>query len=162
VLRLPFISVFALLAIAACSTRSPVDSAAKANAPLPDVHSPAPSAAGEPHGNTVPAGDTAPKPAAMIPASLHGRWALAPSDCTLPANAANGLLVVTADNLHFNESQAVPASEVGVDTTSIGGNFAFTGQGRSWTKYEALKFANQRLTRTEINPNVSFSYAKCS
>jgi hypothetical protein len=163
VLRPPFISCVALLAIAACGTRSPVDSAAKANAALPDVHAHAPTANGEPHANTVPA-DAAPTPtpAAKIPASLQGRWALAPNDCTLPPSAAKGLLVVTADNLHFNESQAVPASEVGADGMSIGGNFVFTGQGRSWTKYEALKFANHRLTRTEINPNVSFSYAKCS
>jgi hypothetical protein len=51
---------------------------------------------------------------------------------------------------------------VGVDASSIGGNFAFTGEGRSWTKYEALKVADHRLTRTEINPPASFSYAKCS
>lgn len=159
--RLPFISAFALLAIAACSTRNPVDSAAKANSALPDVNAPAPSANGEPHGDTVPA-KAAQAPSAKIPASLQGRWALAPSDCTAPLAAAKGLLVVTPDDLHFYESQAVPASEVGTDATSIGGNFAFTGSGRSWTKYEALKFANDRLTRTEINPTASFSYAKCS
>jgi hypothetical protein len=161
VFRLPFISAFALLAIAACSNRNPVDSAAKANAALPQVNAPAPSANGEPHGNTVPA-TAAQAPSAKIPAALQGRWALAPSDCTAPPAAAKGLLVVTPDDLHFYESLAVPASEVGTDATSIGGNFAFTGRGRSWTKYEALKFSNDRLTRTEINPTASFSYAKCS
>lgn len=159
--RLPFISAFALLAIAACSSRSPVDAQAKANTPLPEVNAPAPSALGEPHGNTVPARPT-PTPAAKIPASMQGRWALAPADCTAPPAAAKGLLIVTPDDLHFYESRAVPATDVGSDATSIGGNFAFTGEGRSWTKYEALKFANDRLTRTEINPTASFSYAKCT
>lgn len=159
-IRLPLISCFALLAIAACSSRSPVDSAAKANVPLPVPDAPAPTATGESHGDTE-AAQAAPAAATKIPASLQGRWALAPSDCSARPGAGNGLLVVTADNLQFHQSQAVPASEVGSDASSIGGNFAFTGQGRSFTKYEALKFANKRLMRTEINPTASFSYAKC-
>jgi hypothetical protein len=161
VFRLPFISCFALIAIAACSNRSPVDSQARANGTLPEITASAPSATGEPHGNTVPA-QPSPPPAAKIPVALQGRWALVPTDCTSPPSRAKGLLVVTANDLHFLESRAVPASDVGADDTSIGGNFAFTGEGRSWTKYEALKFANHRLTRTEINPTASFSYAKCS
>jgi hypothetical protein len=161
VIRLPFISAFALLAIAACSSRSPVDSAAKANIPLPAPNAPAPTAAGEPHGTTV-AAQGEPAPTAKIPAALQGRWALAPSDCSASATGSRGLLIVTPDDLHFYESQAVPASDVGADSSSIGGNFTFTGGGRSWTKYEALKYANKRLTRTEINPTASFSYAKCS
>lgn len=160
-LRLPFISCFALLTIAACSSRSPVDAQARANEPLPEINAPAPSATGEPHGKTEPA-TSAPVASAKIPASLQGRWALAPADCTAPARAAKGLLIVTPDDLHFYESRAVPATDVGLDASSIGGNFAFTGDGRSWTKYEALKFANDRLTRTEINPTASFSYAKCT
>ena len=159
--RLPFISCFALLAIAACSSRSPVDAEAKANVSLPEVNAPAPTATGEPHGNTV-AASALPAASTKIPASLQGRWALTPSDCTSPPNRAKGLLVVTADDLHFYESRAAPASDVGKDASSMGGNFAFTGEGRSWTKYEALKFANHRLTRTEINPTASFSYAKCT
>ena len=150
-----------MLAIAACSNRGPIDAQAKANGPLPEVNAPAPSAIGEPHGNTV-AALPAPAPQAKIPASLQGRWALGPSDCTAPPAAAKGLLIVTPDDLRFHESRAVPASDVGADATSIGGNFAFTGDGRSWTRYEALKIANHRLTRTEINPTASFSYAKCS
>jgi len=161
VIRLPLISCFALLSIAACSTRSPVDAQAKATSGLPAVGARAPSASGEPHGATQPTQTTA-AATVKIPAALQGRWALSPSDCTAPPSAAKGLLVVTADDLHFAESTAVPASEVGAGATAISGNFAFNGDGRSWTKYEALKFANNRLTRTEINPTASFSYAKCS
>ena len=54
------------------------------------------------------------------------------------------------------------SDSVAADDKSIGGNFAFTGDGRSWTKYEALTSNGQRLTRTEINPTASFTYAKCS
>jgi hypothetical protein len=161
VLRLPFISAFGLLAIAACSGRSPIDAQARANVPLPNVNAPAPSATGEARGATIPARPL-PSAAAKIPESLQGRWALVPSDCSAPARAAKGLLIVTPDRLQFLRSSAVPSSDVGVDDTSIGGNFAFTGEGRSWTRYEALKFADHRLTRTEINPTASFSYAKCS
>ena len=159
-IRLPLISCFALLTIAACGTRSPVDAQAKSNVTLPALNASAPSASGEPHGKTRPA-QVATAAAEKIPASLQGRWALAPSDCTAAPHAAKGLLTVTADDLHFAESTAVPASEVGAGDTAISGNFVFTGDGRSWTKYEALKLANKRLTRTEINPTASFSYAKC-
>lgn len=160
-IRLPYLSLFALLAVASCSGRSPIDVQAKASAPLPEINAPAPSATGEPHGKTWPEA-ALPRATSKIPMALRGRWALTPTDCTSPPQAARGLLVVTSTTLQFHESNAVPASDVGADNSSIGGNFAFAGDGRSWTKYEALKSANHRLTRTEINPTASFSYAKCS
>jgi hypothetical protein len=160
-IRLPFISSVVFLSIAACGSRSPVDANARHTAALPEVNAPAPSASGEPHGATT-AAKADPQPAAAIPASLQGRWGLAPRDCMEPGPGATGLLVLTADQLQFNRSHAVPATEVNSDAYSIIGNFAFTGEGRSWTKYEALKVDNRRLTRTEINPTASFSYAKCS
>ena len=128
---------------------------------LPDVGAAAPTAIGEPHGPTTPAKpDT--KPSVAIPASLQGRWGLAPRDCSATASGAKGLLVVTPDNMQFFESHAIPATDVSAETNSISGNFAFTGDGRSWTKYEALKVDHRRLMRTEINPSTSFTYAKCS
>jgi hypothetical protein len=72
------------------------------------------------------------------------------------------LLIVTSDALIFHESRAVPAADVASDPGSISGTFAFTGDGRSWTKYEALKVQNHALVRTEMNPTASFTYAKCS
>jgi hypothetical protein len=93
---------------------------------------------------------------------LQGRWGLAPRDCTSPPSSARGLLVISPGDLRFHDSRAVPATDIDSDAKSIGGNFAFTGQGRSWTKYEALTLDNRRLMRTEINPTASFSYAKCS
>jgi hypothetical protein len=56
----------------------------------------------------------------------------------------------------------VPAVDVDSDSGSISGKFAFAGEGRSWTKYEALKVDNHTLVRTEMNPTASFTYAKCA
>lgn len=159
-IRIPFISCLVFLAIAACSKTNAVDVQAKTTG-LPDVGASAPTAIGEPHGPTTPA-KPEPKPSVAIPASLQGRWGLAPRDCGATASGAKGLLVVTPDGLQFFESHSVPATEVSADTNSISGNFAFTGDGRSWTKYEALKVDHRRLMRTEINPSTSFTYAKCS
>jgi hypothetical protein len=161
VLRVPVISCLTFLAIASCGASDPVDHRARDTAGLPDVNVPAPSATGEPHGATEPARAEA-AATSKIPASLQGRWALAPRDCTSTRGDAKGLMVITPERLSFFESRAVPASEVNSDGDSISGNFVFTGEGRSWTKYEAVKIEKGALTRTEINPTASFSYAKCS
>lgn len=160
--RVPFISCLTVISIAACSSRDPVDDRAAGSAGPPDINVPAPSATGEPHGPTMRAASADPAPAAKIPAALQGRWALAPRDCTSARGDAKGLLVITPGDLQFYESRAVPAADVQADEDSVGGDFAFTGEGQRWTKYEALKVEQQKLTRTETHPVASFSYAKCS
>jgi hypothetical protein len=75
---------------------------------------------------------------------------------------AKGLLVISPNELRFYESRAVPAPGVQADADSMSGNFAFTGEGQSWTKYESFKLDKQVLVRTETRPTASFSYAKCS
>jgi len=150
-----------MLSLAACSRSGPVDNQASSTAGLPDTHARAPSASGEPHVKTAPAG-AAPAAVGKIPAALQGRWGLTPADCTSALGDAKGLLVVNSDELRFYESRAVPATDVAADATSISGNFAFTGEGQSWNKYEALKVDKHALVRTETNPTASFTYAKCS
>jgi hypothetical protein len=160
--RLPFISLALTLALACCGKPNPVDDkAAGAASKLPDVNAPAPSTIGEPHVATAPA-RRLPAPTATIPISLQGRWGLSPADCMPGRSDAKGLLVVTPGDLRFYESRAVPAADVMTDDNSIAGNFAFTGEGQSWTKYESLKIDKQVMVRTETKPSVSFSYAKCS
>jgi hypothetical protein len=160
--RVPFISCLSVLAIAACGSRDPVDDKAAANTVgLPNVQARAPSAIGEPHVATQPARPL-PPPSSTIPAALQGRWGLTPADCVPGRSDTKGLLTITPSELRFYESRAVPAADVESDDTSISGNFAFTGEGQSWTKYEALKVDKGRLTRTETNPTASFSYAKCT
>jgi hypothetical protein len=161
VIRIPLFSCALVLAVAACGGRNPVDADANRTAGLPDVNTSAPSASGEPHADTHPA---TPLPASSvhIPAALQGRWGLTPADCTTALGDAKGLLVINGDELRFFESRAVPAEHAQADPDSISGQFAFTGEGRSWTRYEAIKVDKQRLTRTETQPTASFNYAKCS
>ena len=160
---MPVISCALVLAVAACGGKNPVDKKAANTAGLPDINAAAPTAAGEPHARTAPAqAAPVPQPAVKVPAALQGRWGLTPADCTTALGDAKGLLVINSDELRFYESRAVPAADADSDTNSISGNFAFSGEGQSWTKYEALKIDNGRLTRTETKPTASFSYAKCS
>ena len=161
-LRVPFISCALILGVVACARNSPVDEKATANAAsLPDMKVPAPSALGEPHKQTQPA-QPLPASAVKIPASLQGRWGLTPAACLSPGRDPKGLLIVTAGELHFYESRAVPSADAETDGQSISGNFAFNGEGQSWSRYEALDVERNRLTRTETNPTTSFSYAKCT
>ena len=161
-LRVPFISLGLVLLVASCGNKQPVDKEAKNISGLPNVKVPAPSTDGEPHNQTLPARPL-PASARVIPAVLHGRWGLSPADCISPKSGnAKGLLVVTSDGLDFYESRAVPAADAETDGNSIGGNFAFTGEGQSWIRYETLKLDKRVLIRTEANPTASFSYAKCS
>jgi hypothetical protein len=160
-MRVPYISFALVLVLAACGNSGPVDKQATKGSALPEVNAPAPSATGEPRGATRP-GQATPAPAVKVPAALQGRWGLSPGDCTAPLRNAKGLLVINSDELRFYESRGVPAADVEADASSIAGTFAFTGEGQSWTRYEALKLKRNVLTRTETKPMASFSYARCS
>jgi hypothetical protein len=163
--RVPLVAFAFILTIAACSRREPV--APNANAAAPALPAPAkdtaPSPAGGPPQNeTAPAAAApAPSPSIQIPAAFQGRWGLTPADCTSALGDAKGLLVINPGELRFYESRAVPSSNVQADRDSLSGDFQFTGEGQSWTKFEALKLNKQKLTRTETNPTASFTYAKC-
>jgi len=163
--RVPLLAFAFILTIAACSRRDPVApnanaAAAALPAPAKDV---APSPAGGPPQNETTPAAAAPAPSltVQIPAAFQGRWGLTPADCTSALGDAKGLLVINAAELRFYESRAVPSSNVQADRDSISGDFHFTGEGQSWTKYEAIKLNKQKLTRTETNPTASFTYAKC-
>lgn len=100
-------------------------------------------------------------PAAAIPAALHGRWGMTPADCTSTRGDNKGLLAVAADGLRFYESRAVPVRNVELSDDSISADFAFTGEGQGWTKYQALTLDDDRLMRTESSPMASFTYVRC-
>ncbi|HEY6048748.1 MAG TPA: hypothetical protein VIV07_06855 [Sphingomicrobium sp.] len=161
-LRIPVITFVLLIAVAACGKRDPVASDANKVTDLPGSPRPAPSPAGEPPANQATAPATqAETPRSAIPAALQGRWGLAPADCTGALAAAKGLLVISGDELRFYESRAVPADGVQTDSQSISGNFNFSGEGQSWSKFETLELQKGKLVRTESNPTASFTYAKC-
>jgi hypothetical protein len=162
--RVPILACLSLLSIAACGRRDPVAdenaAARRAAAALPTVNKPV----ADPQGGPPPAAAPAAEPAvaeAGVPKALQGRWGLTPADCTSTRGDAKGLLVVTGDKLTFYESRAVPAADIQKSPDSIGGNFSFTGEGQTWTKFESLKLDDGKLVRTESNPTASFTYARC-
>jgi hypothetical protein len=161
-LRVPVITFVLLIAVAACSKRDPVANDANKVTDLPGSPKPAPNPTGGPPGNqAAPAAAPSTAPAGAIPIALQGRWGLTPGDCTGALAAAKGLLVISADELRFYESRAVPAAGVQTDSDSISGNFNFSGEGQSWSKFERLQLQKDRLVRTESNPTASYTYAKC-
>ena len=121
---------------------------------------------GGPPGNNVaseaaPGNVAASATAPSIPSALRGRWGLTPGDCTSKRGDAKGLLVVGPGELRFYESRAVPSPGAEADNDSINGNFSFTGEGQTWTKFETLERRNNTLVRTESIPAASYTYAKC-
>jgi hypothetical protein len=159
---------FACCLAAACSGPDPVAEDTNSTEALPTVNEPSPDTTGAPprttSGTALPATNAATPTAATggtkIPKVLHGRWGLTPADCAA-SGAAEGLLVISAEAVRFYESRGVPAANVSTATDSISGDFQFTGEGQSWTKFVALERRPDGLVRTERNPNVSLTYARC-
>lgn len=159
--RVPVISLALICALAACGKPDPVaDNATGANLPVP-ANEPEPTPLGGPPDNTTDSTVAPTSTAALIPAALQGRWGLTPGDCTSTRGDAKGLLVVSSNEMRFYESRAVPSPGAQADKTSINGNFDFTGEGQSWTKFETLELQKDKLVRTESNPAASYTYAKC-
>ena len=162
-IRVPFASMLLVAALAACGGREAVDDEANgAGLPEPTTATPT-DPAGSPRtiDETTDAAPTEGSGTAAIPAALHGRWGLAPGDCTSTRGDAKGLLTISAEELRFYESRAVPAAGIEAHADRISGDFNFTGEGQRWTKFQALKVSGNKLTRTENNPAASFAYAKC-
>jgi hypothetical protein len=160
--RVPLIASGMIIVIAACSRHDPVANDVKpVNLPLPENDTTPDPLARPPQGDTEPAAPASPTAAAVIPAAIQGRWGLSPGDCTSHRGDAKGLLVISASELRFYESRAVPSPGLQVDSNSVSGNFRFTGEGQSWTKYETIELRKNRLVRTESNPAASYTYAKC-
>ena|SRR5579884_985625 len=160
-IRLPLISCAVILAVVSCSRPDPVANGANAvGLPVSASHA-EPDPAGLPPQNAAAPQPAAAESGSTIPVKLQGRWGLTPADCTSTRGDAKGLLVVTADDLRFYESRALPSADINADAGSISGHFNFSGEGQSWSKFEALKRTGDKLTRTETNPAASYTYAKC-
>lgn len=163
----PFVLLAAAL-MSACGGGGPVADGANNTVALPAaanaVAEPSPSGPdGSPPENATSAWTPdRSAPAARIPAFLQGRWGLTPADCTSTRGDAKGLLTVTPTALRFYESRAVPTGNIGGTDNSFTADFAFTGEGQSWTGFETLQLQDKRLVRTTSNPMASYTYAKCS
>ena len=151
--------------LAACAEQDPVADGANNAAAMPaevDVL-PADESATTPtneleNGAAEPVNDAA----GRIPASLHGRWGLTPADCTSTRGDAKGLLIVSGDALKFYESLAKPAGPLKTSPDSARGEFAFTGEGLTWKRFETLELQDHKLVRTESDPMASFAYVRCT
>lgn len=163
-----FALLIACAALGACSASGPVAKEAKNTAIIAATNKPAPSAnaSGGPPANQVeakrPPAVATVAAAPVLPTVLQGRWGLTPDDCVSTRGDAKGLLIVGPKELRFYESRALPTGDVHADGNSASGTFNFTGEGQTWTKYQALQLQKTLLVRTESNPTASFTYAKCS
>ena len=155
-IRLPIFACLMVASIAACEKRDPVAEEANAIAPAPITNDSAGPAAGGP-----PDVSNSADPSGIIPAAVQGRWGLTPADCEPGRSDAKGLLVISADDLKFYESRGVPGTSIESGPQGISGNFNFTGEGQTWSKYVSLKLTDNGLIRTERNPAASYTYARC-
>lgn len=161
---LPIAVIGGVTALVACSERDPVaDNVAAARPAEVDVLPPDESAATPTDQLEEGAADPVNMPSTnRIPASLHGRWGLTPGDCTSTRGDAKGLLVISSDSLKFYESVARPVGTLKTSRDSASGEFAFTGEGMTWKKYEALELEDGKLVRTQSDPMASYTYARCT
>ena len=162
-----FLLIPLALAAVACGQSDPVADDANDTAALPapsDANVSNPTGAPPPANSSAEAepGAGATAAAAAIPAAFHGRWGLTPGDCTSTRGDNKGLLTVTASELRFYESRAVPSGNTQSSADSFSADFSFTGEGMTWTKYQTLERRGTQLVRTESNPMASFTYAKCA
>jgi len=153
--------LFAIAALAACNRPDPVADNVNNVEALPTVNEPAPNPTGAPPANAAESDGLMPAAAGSIPAAVQGRWGLSPADCTSTRGDAKGLLVVEPDRLRFYESRAVPSPGIQVEADSVSGNFAFTGEGQEWVKYQSLERQGDKLVRTERDPVATFTYVRC-
>jgi hypothetical protein len=168
-MKLIHTSLFAVaVALAGCGGNDPVAREAENTAGLPSVDNVAGGRDGQPSPDGSPPanGAAAPAPANAAPAAsissmLHGRWGLTPADCTSTRGDAKGLLVVSGKELRFYESVATPIRNVQKSADSFSADFAFTGEGQSWTKFQTLALQDDKLVRTESSPMASFTYVRC-
>jgi hypothetical protein len=169
---LTLFSAAAALVLAGCGGRDPVaDNVNQAGNVTAIVNSANATAAAATNAGEVAAAANAPPatraatgPARLggVPAALRGRWGMTPEDCTSTRGDAKGLLIIGDDGLRFYESRAIPTAKVQTSADSMSGDFAFTGEGEQWTRYETLQVQDGMLVRTESKPMASYTYARCS
>ena len=155
------LALIPLLALAACQA-APEPNAAndaeavnQATAPVKDVETLPP----DETIITEPAEDAAAITA--IPAAFRGRWGMVPNDCDPKRDDAKGLIEISADSLKFYESRAKLAKVTGAWPEKIEAEFAFTGEGKSWTKTETLALTGSSNTLVRTEDGGEFRYKRC-
>lgn len=149
-MKVQFIAMPVLLAVAACDSGTSDDAAAPATEPA----------------ETTPLAIAAPAPTG-IPAAIQGRWGLAAADCEPGRGDATGVLTIDASTLRFYESVGTLDEIEQASESSIRADFDFTGEGMTWERDIAfeLEDGGATLVRSEFGPEAApdpFRYAKCN
>lgn len=149
-----------LIALAACNAAPEASASSDVGvaAPVKDVETLPP----DETVITEPAEDAA-AAASMkaIPVAFHGRWGMVPNDCDPRRDDAKGLIEIGGDSMKFYESRAKLSRVTGAWTGKIEAEFAFTGEGRQWTKAEALSLADSGNTLVRTEDGGAFTYKRC-
>ena len=160
--RVAVLSVLVLLATSACQRASDdniaIDETNTLNA---DIETLPPD---EGNDQTAEVNATAQPTTILIPAAFQGRWGMVPEDCTSTRGDAKGLITINGNSLGFYESRATLTKVTGNFPENFTGDFAFTGEGQSWTKSQNLKLtgSSNTLVRSEADPSMKFTYRRCA
>ncbi|MGK2911386.1 MAG: hypothetical protein ACSLE1_16540 [Sphingobium sp.] len=99
-----------------------------------------------------------------IPVAFRGRWGMNEADCDVSRADTKGLVTIDANSLKFYESMGRLKSIISASATEVKGNFAFSGEGQSWTKVMTLKLdkGGTTLVRIEQDPTGTYRHIKCA
>lgn len=163
-MRRVVLSAFAL-SLAACQQQNGPDPVASETA------SPAIAPTPSPTGSTTPVatgtGTSASGiPEFGIPAALQGNWGMVPADCNSQRGDAKGLLRISGTTLTFYESVGKLGTIKERTDSFIQADFAFSGEGMTWTRGVTLSVSGDKLTRTERGGEAPgtggpFTYTRC-
>lgn len=148
-MKVQFIAMPVLLAVAACDSGTSDDAAAPATEPA----------------ETTPLAIAAPAPTG-IPAAIQGRWGLAAADCEPGRGDATGVLTIDASTLRFYESVGTLDEIEQASESSIRADFDFTGEGMTWEREMQLDLEQNGtvLVRREFGDDAlpePLRYTKC-
>lgn len=112
------------------------------------------------------AGEPSPAPQGAIPMALQGRWGMVPADCTSTRGDAKGLLTVGPRTLTFYESVGRLDAAKERSENRLRADYAFTGEGMSWTRDVTLSVSEDAKTLTRLDrggdqPGGPFTYTRC-
>lgn len=96
-----------------------------------------------------------------IPPAFQDRWGLIVADCDPTRDDAKGLMTITSDALRFYESRAQLSKIIGSWPEKLEAEFAFTGEGQSWTKTETLALVGSSKTLIRTEDGKDLRYTRC-
>lgn len=148
-MKVQFLALPVLLAVAACDSGTTDDTAAPATGPA----------------EATPIATATPAPT-EIPAAIQGRWGLAAADCEPGRDDAKGLLTIDASTLRFYESVGTLDEIDQASESGIRADFAFTGEGQEWDREMqlGLEQGGTVLVRREFGADAMpepLRYTKC-